>query len=81
RNASGIYHLSGKDARTPYDIAMETVKLLGYDGSLITAVKAEEFHQPARRPANTSFNISKAKKELNYQPVSFAEGLKKTFFS
>jgi dTDP-4-dehydrorhamnose reductase len=79
--ATGIYHLAGEDLKTPYDIALETAQLLNHDTALITAVKAEEFHQPARRPANTSFDISKAKKELGFQPLTFAEGLKKTFFS
>ena len=79
KNATGIYHLAGEDLKTPYGIAVETAQLLGYDPSLITPVTADEFHQPARRPANTSFVISKAKRELDFQPRSFAAGLKKTF--
>jgi dTDP-4-dehydrorhamnose reductase len=79
KQATGIYHLSGEDVRTPYDVAVETAQFLGYDTSLITAVKAEEFDQPARRPAKTGFIISKAKNELGFQPVSFAQGLKRTF--
>ncbi len=79
KRAGGIYHLSGEDIRTPYDVAVETAQWLGLDHSLITAVKAEEFDQPARRPAKTGFNISKAKNELGFQPVSFPEGLKRTF--
>jgi dTDP-4-dehydrorhamnose reductase len=81
KSATGIYHLSGEDVRTPYDIAVETAKHLGYDPSLITAVKAHEFHQLARRPAKTGFDVSKAKRELGYRPVSFAEGLRCTFDS
>ena len=81
KKATGIFHLSGEDVKTPYEIAFETAQISGYDTSLITAVTADQFQQPARRPANTSFTISKAKKELGFQPVSFAEGLKKTFQS
>lgn len=77
--ANGIYHLSGEDVRTPYDIAVQTAQFLNLDASLITAVKANEFDQPARRPAKTGFDISKAKRELNFQPISFAEGLRKAF--
>lgn len=79
KRATGIYHLSGEDVKTPYAIAVETAGLLGYDTSLITPVKTGEFDQPARRPAKTGFTISKAKKELGYQPLSFAEGLRRTF--
>lgn len=78
KKARGIYHLSGEDQRTPYEIAIETAKFLKLDDSLITPVTAEEFHQPARRPPKTNFNISKAKSELNFQPIPFQEGLERT---
>ncbi len=74
----GIYHLSGQDVKTPYDIAVDTARFLGYDASQIIPVKADEFDQPAQRPAKTGFDISKAKKELGFQPIPFSEGLKRT---
>lgn len=79
KRSSGIFHLSGEDVRTPYDMVVETARFLGYDSSLVTPVRAEEFSQPARRPAKTGFAISKAKKELGFQPIPFSEGLKRTF--
>ena len=79
KKATGIYHLSGEDILTPYEIACKTAEHLGLDKSLIKKVTAETFSQPAKRPAKTVFNIEKAKRGLNYSPTSFAEGLKKTF--
>jgi dTDP-4-dehydrorhamnose reductase len=79
KGATGIYHISGEDVKTPYEVAVETARLLNLDSSLITPVKAHEFDQPARRPAKTGFDISRAKRELGYQPLSFKEGLKRTF--
>lgn len=79
KGATGIFHLSGEDVLSPFDIAMETARHLHLDTSLITAVKAHEFEQPARRPAKTGFAIEKAKRELDYHPVSFREGLRRTF--
>jgi dTDP-4-dehydrorhamnose reductase len=79
KEKSGIYHLSGEDVKTPYDIAVDTARLLGHDVSQITPVKAHEFDQPALRPAKTGFNIRKAKEEIGFRPLSFAEGLEKTF--
>lgn len=79
KGATGIYHLSGEDVRTPYSVAVETAQILGYDAGLITPVKAEEFDQPARRPAKTGFDITRAKIDLSFQPISFTEGLKRTF--
>ena len=79
KNVTGIFHLSGKDEKTPYAISVETAQLLGLDASLITRVKAADFPQPARRPANTTFDISKAEKELGFRTLSFEEGLWRTF--
>jgi dTDP-4-dehydrorhamnose reductase len=79
KNFRGICHLSGEDIKTPYDIAVETANYLGLDPLLISPVKESDFDQPAKRPLKTGFDISKARSELNYKPMSFAEGLKQTF--
>jgi dTDP-4-dehydrorhamnose reductase len=79
KNARGIFHLSGEDVKTPYDIAVETANYLRLNPSLISPVKESDFDQPAKRPLKTGFDISKARSELNYKPMSFAEGLKRTF--
>lgn len=79
KRAKGIFHISGKDVLTPYQIAIATAEYLKLDTTLIKRVTAADFSQPARRPLMTGFIIDKARKELNYDPVSFMEGLKKTF--
>lgn len=79
KNASGIYHLSGEETMTPYDIAIATAKYFGLDEALISKSSTDEIKQPAVRPAKTGFNISKAKKELGFKPRSFKEGLEELF--
>ena len=79
KRACGIYHLSGINILTPYEMACKTADFLGLDKSLIKRVTAESFSQPAKRPARTGFIIDKAKRELAYSPVTFLEGLKRTF--
>lgn len=79
RKATGIFHLSGKDILTPYQMAIKTAEHLRLDSSVIKKVTAAGFSQPARRPPKTGFNIDKARKELGFEPLSFDEGLKKTF--
>jgi len=79
KKATGVFHLSGKDILTPYQMAIKTAKHLKLDSSVIKKVTAASFNQPAKRPLKTGFVIDKAKKELGYEPVSFEEGLKKTF--
>ena len=75
KRSTGIFHVSGYEMMTPYDIAMKTVDFFQLDRSLITPTDASHFTQPAKRPAKTGFIIEKAKKELGYEPHSFAEGL------
>ena len=79
KKAIGIFHLSGEDILTPYEMAVVTAEHLNLNASLVKSVIASEFIQPAKRPLRTGFDISKAKKELNYQPLLFAEGLRRTF--
>jgi len=79
KKATGIFHLSGKDILTPYQMAIKTAEQLMLDSSVIKKVTAASFSQPAARPLKTGFIIDKARKELGYEPLSFEEGLKKTF--
>jgi dTDP-4-dehydrorhamnose reductase len=75
RSAEGIYHISGEELLTPYDIAILTARHFSLDESLITKTNSDEFKQTAVRPLKTGFIIDKAKKELGYQPHKFSEGL------
>ncbi|AHJ99033.1 SDR family oxidoreductase [Hymenobacter swuensis] len=74
-NATGIYHLSGRELYTPYQMAMQVAAFFGLDAALITSVDASVFSQPAKRPLRTGFVISKAESDLGYCPRSFAEGI------
>jgi dTDP-4-dehydrorhamnose reductase len=77
KKATGIYHISGKDWLTPYDIALKTAAKYNLDAGKIVKVDAATFKQPGRRPLKTGFVIEKARKELGYEPISFEEGLDK----
>ena len=77
KKATGLFHISGKDFLSPYDMAIATADYLHLDKTLIEKVDASVFTQPAKRPATTGFIIDKAKEVLGYDPVSFREGLQK----
>ncbi len=79
KKATGIYHLSGSDVLTPYEMACKAADYLGLNKSLIKKVTAASFSQPAKRPLKTGFIIDKARKQLGFEPIPFEEGLKKTF--
>lgn len=79
KNATGIFHISGKDSLTPYEIAVQTARLLQLDENLIQKAMSADFPDAPVRPPSTNFNIGKAERELGYQPHSFSEGLRKMF--
>ncbi len=75
QSALGIYHLSGRELLTPYQMAQQVAATFELDSSLLQRVDNQIFTQSARRPPRTGFRIDKAERELGYQPHSFAEGL------
>ncbi|MFT3705809.1 MAG: SDR family oxidoreductase [Agriterribacter sp.] len=79
KSATGIFHISGKEVFTPYDMAILVADFFGLDKTLMEKVDAAIFTQPAQRPLKTGFIIEKAEKELGYHPVSFTEGIQKMF--
>lgn len=79
KNATGIYHLSGEEQMTPFEMAVATARFFGLDTALVREAASPDIRQPAVRPPRTGFNIEKAKKELGFQPVSFLQGLRDAF--
>jgi dTDP-4-dehydrorhamnose reductase len=75
KRAQGIYHISGKDFLSPYQIALATADYFQLDKSFIQPTDSTRFTQPAKRPAKTGFIIEKARRELGYEPHSFPEGI------
>ena len=75
KKVEGIFHISGKDFLTPYQMAIKTADFFQLDKSLITPVDSNNFTQPAKRPARTGFVLDKAVSVLGYNPVSFEEGI------
>lgn len=75
QSARGLFHLSGRELLTPYDMARRVAAHFGLDAGLIERVDASTFTQPGRRPARTGFIIDKAERELGFRPHSFEEGM------
>ena len=75
QQAEGIFHISGKDFLTPYDMALMTADYFKLDKSLIAPTDASSFTQPARRPPRTGFDLTKSRNILGYEPRSFQEGI------
>jgi len=75
QSAQGIFHLSGRELLTPYQMAQQVAAQFELDSALLEPVDGSVFTQTARRPPRTGFRIAKAERELGYQPHTFAEGL------
>ncbi|MCF2486556.1 NAD(P)-dependent oxidoreductase [Dyadobacter sp. CY347] len=75
QRAEGVFHISGEDFLTPYEMAMMAADYFSLDKSLISPTDASSFTQPARRPPRTGFDLQKSRNVLGYKPHTFREGI------
>ena len=68
--ASGIYHISGAETFSPFDMAQRVAAHFGFDPQRVQPVTRQEWAEPARRPVRALLAIDKAKRDLGYAPVS-----------
>ena len=76
KSAFGLYHLSGPKTYSILDLVYQVADFYNLDKSLILPVTSASLNQPAPRPLSTGFDITKAKKDLDFNPVDFLEGIK-----
>lgn len=84
KDLSGIYHFSGSDALSRYEIAKEIFTHMQNEGKAlackrITAVPASTFFTPARRPSYSVLDTSKFENKIQRKPRSFTDTLKELF--
>ncbi len=76
KSAFGLFHLSGPKCYSILELVHIVADFYNLDKSLINPVSSKSLNQPALRPLKTGFDISKAKNELDYNPVDFLTGVK-----
>lgn len=76
KKVQGVFHVSGSDFLSIFEIIDKVADHWGLDKSLISQISTKSLDQLAKRPKKTKLNINKAKKEFKYYPRSFSEGLK-----
>lgn len=74
-NSTGIFHLSGPETLSIFEIGIRVAKFLGVSDKLIKASDSNTLNQAAPRPPRTGFNLTKAMTELGYQPHTIEETL------
>ncbi len=75
QSAQGIYHISGKDFMSIYQLVQRVAKYYQLDASYINKISSTTLNQRAKRPSKTGFILDKAIQILGYQPHSFEEGI------
>ena len=69
----GVFHVAGKEALSPYEMAVRMARHLGLDESLISPVDRYSFKEIATRPLKTNLSTAKIKKHIAFEPCSFEE--------
>jgi len=75
KNVFGVYHISGIDKMNMFELSNIVAKIFNFNSKLISAISTTELKQDAVRPKITGFDISKAKKDLNFRPLTFTDAL------
>jgi dTDP-4-dehydrorhamnose reductase len=75
REKTGIYHISGRDLVSIYELACTVAEVFDLDASLIEPVSSDFFEDDVDRPPRTGFIVDRAAEELDYDPRSLEDGL------
>lgn len=79
RNLTGIFHLSGATRIDRYSFAVRIAETFGLDKNLIQPVSSSEMSWVAKRPRDSSLDVSKASDVLKLKPLSLGEALKRLY--
>jgi len=71
----GVYHISGPETFSIFEMIQRIAEFYGYDPSHIVPVSSATLNQKAKRPPYTGFILDKAKRDLKYDPLTFEEAL------
>ncbi len=71
----GVFNLCGASRVSRYNFALALAEVFGLDSGLIEPVLASSFNWPARRPMDSSLNVSKAQRLLHVKPLELTSAL------
>ena len=75
RQITGVIHLAGATRISRYDFAVMVTEKLGLDTTLLLKAKTEEMNWKAKRPKDSSLDVSKATEILNEKPQTIEHSL------
>ncbi len=74
-NENGIYHICGPETMSIYQIVERIADHYKFSMKNVNKISSVTLNQPAKRPPKTGFDLSKARKNVNYSPRSIEETL------
>lgn len=72
---SGLYHVAGRSKVNRYEFAAKLAEKLDLDAGLIAPVGTDQLKQTAKRPADSSLNVTKIEKTLGLEMLEIDEAL------
>jgi dTDP-4-dehydrorhamnose reductase len=77
RKMTGTYHLCGATRVSRFQFAQLIAETFGLDKGLIIPVDSSTFSWPAKRPADSSLDTTKAEQMLQTKPLEIGEAVKR----
>ena len=75
RKLEGIFHLTGAERISRYDFAKEFCNIFNLDSSLLNPISMKDINWIAKRPKDSSLNVSKAINILKTKPLKLKDAL------
>lgn len=77
RHLEGTYHLSGATRIDRYSFALKLASAFNLNGGLILPSSSADINWIAKRPANSSLDVSKAMRLLKSKPIGIEDAIKR----
>jgi dTDP-4-dehydrorhamnose reductase len=77
KKKTGIFNIGGIELISRYDFAVKIAEVFELDKNLINPIITSQLKQKAKRPLKGGLIILKAQTELNFQPHSLVDNLKR----
>ena len=73
----GIYHISSGESLSILNIVCNIAKYMKYDNSMIKRINSSELSQIAKRPFDSTLDVNKSIKNLDFIPTKLNDALNK----
>lgn len=75
KKLTGVLHIAGASRASRYEFAVELAKVFNQNPDLIKRAKMEEMTWPAKRPKDSSLDVSRCARLLKSKPLEISDAL------